>query len=477
MPCCSEGSHASGQRQQFSFCDSRLACFPAKSSRKPRPCPPLSATTTVLVKKEAVQHGGDVAEGCAAGIEVVRHLPTSIRVRVLGPAPCVGCSVDAFIRLGGLRYDVQFSPVLTDEKGMLDLHFPDTSIRSGMTLWSMVTSVDGVSFNTVNTTTCTWGGRGRNATVKLWCRPGNTNLYPNAATQHPGVWQQAELQPQLVAKVAPVALRDTRSHSAAMLLCARYEGVGRWGKDGHWVEDGCHSLRRGAALNLRIAFVGDSVLRNLFYEWCSPRKWAKTLPYATSNNRYFEEYGYYPILPYHTLLPACCGEPDCQQRQAGRAGREGYKVLELALQWKPDILVIRSPIIHHGRSYVSDATHRAIVTRILRLVPNGTIWMSTTPLGSTWTNAHNPWPEQYLDQGTHRRYRLYAMEKEMLAKLRPDVRWWDVWEMTYRRRGECCFVDPSHVWPSNGSNPAIRETRPLTKEWAAMLHTLLHRQQ
>lgn len=216
-----------------------------------------------------------VNKSCAADISVISQLPTLIRVRVRlqGHAPCVGCSVDAFIMLSGLRYDVQFSPVLTDKKGMLTLHFPDASIRGGMTLWSMVTSVNGVSSITVNTTTCTWGGLGRDATIKQWCA---------------GRWQQASIANPTSAGTGVRPMVD----SVALPLCASYAGAGRWcelgqlGGErvplGHWVENGCHSLRRSAVsrLNLRVAFVGDSVLRNLFYEWCSPGRWVKDVPYT-----------------------------------------------------------------------------------------------------------------------------------------------------------------------------------------------------
>ena len=149
---------------------------------------------------------------------------------------------------------------------------------------------------------------------------------------------------------------------------------------------------------MRIAFVGDSTLRNLFGEWVA---WAQdkpctygNIPYSWSHGsvqaKYFETYGYYPLKSFSSKDDkACCGEPDCVHRQQARVPRLGFPALKRALGWPGavdygTVLIIRSPIVHQARAYASDEEHMAIVEKIISKVKPGikkrilTMWVSAT---------------------------------------------------------------------------------------------------
>ena len=231
-----------------------------------------------------------------------------------------------------------------------------------------------------------------------------------------------------------------------------------------WKESGCHSMALGpenfmlaAPTGLRVAFVGDSLLRNLFGAWMDDIG-----DHLQSNSsRIFEVYGYYP-----TVKPGqCCGENDCKQRQFDRTWKHkrGLEdgVLKHGLTWlgmkstkngtvRPSVLVLNSPAVHGARAYVSVKTHMKSVREMLRMVKWGrekfqydqVIWMSTTPMRD-WVPSEN----DYLDNRSDRRYRLYQLEKKLLDTHYPWIYQMDVWNMMSTRRDR--MNDLSHVYPPN----------------------------
>jgi hypothetical protein len=277
----------------------------------------------------------------------------------------------------------------------------------------------------------------------------------------------------------------------------QYTGIGSWTQSaGHytWQESGCSSIVNQAFKdcswkNTRVAFVGDSVLRNLYYEtaiWMDENhKFEYAFPYAIKNMQYFEEYGYYPLQSFKSSTdPRCCGETDCVQRQAARNGKLGLTALNSALGWlkgdptEGNVLVVHSPIVHTARAYVSDEQFRKQIIAILaalrpRLAEAEhdrsllTIWMSATSPREDIT----PEPS-FMENGASRRYRLYMIEKEVLAGAPRALHHMDVWNMTRRRRDR--YFDYTHVFPYPAyATKAGDHNRTISKAWVSMLDTII----
>ena len=69
-----------------------------------------------------------------------------------------------------------------------------------------------------------------------------------------------------------------------------------------------------------------------------------------------------------------CGEPRAEARQSGRRGLIGRLVLSSSLEWvgRDDLTGIRSPALHSGRAYVSDAEYESSMRELFRAVAQST---------------------------------------------------------------------------------------------------------
>jgi len=196
--------------------------------------------------------------------------------------------------------------------------------------------------------------------------------------------------------------------------------------------------------------------------------------------KYFETYGYYPLVD--PTPQNCCGEePDCKQRQAARKYRLGFDHLKTSLQWlagaqkKKGILIIRSPAIHHGRSYVSEESHAAIIRNMLQMIAGSqqsierTYWMSATPM-----KDHSSMVIQekvMLDNRSKKRWHFHKIEQRQLLA-HPSVHFWDVWHMAQGRRDR--FYDSTHVYPYPSYKlKATDFPRTVASTFSSMLKTML----
>ncbi len=244
--------------------------------------------------------------------------------------------------------------------------------------------------------------------------------------------------------------------------CTRNFGQGFWSiltkgytevKDIYqWKEDGCRIVNMSAKYflstlqkNTKIAFVGDSVLGNVYKDFLSflhvPIK-DKEAEYALDNGsalKYFLTYGYY------TFNNTCCGEIDCRVRQQVRKGKLGFSKLKAALQWIRQsancVLIVQSPAIHHARSHVTENVHAGLVKQIIIIMHSVNncrlVWFSTSPMGT-----HIIPKEKYVNNRSHRRWRLYNMEKQVIRN-QADILWFDVWNLFWTRKDR--FRDATHV--------------------------------
>ena len=256
---------------------------------------------------------------------------------------------------------------------------------------------------------------------------------------------------------------------------------------------GAHATDEGRGAAPRIALLGDSTLRNVYYDlvlslrgdealteqYSLPYKYKytytprdkkrthKTRTAATATTAttrlevsYFESYGYYPL--QDTTNPARgCGEDDFVRRQKGRVGRLGFDAMKRALEFVRDsgLLVMRSPAVHEARSYVSEQEHAAIVERMVRTVREAgmddrrVIWLGPTPL-----NEHHPMDlarahategnikKSWLDNRSERRARLAQVQERVFRRLRFRPRRIIVWDMAGTRSDR--YFDDTHVYPA-----------------------------
>ncbi len=401
---------------------------------------------------------------------------------------CTGCRVYGVLRSSDGSKQVQvvadYSPVLTDKVGRLKLTFRVGSFNGiskkeacSLYLFASVYSIRGVETSVVNSSTCQWSLAGDNDTARKFT---DTEIWSGFCTLN-------EVKPVLGAGAIQMP-----ASSPVDSCTPAFRGEGRWDVDlaqdrkttlYNWRPGGCPLpplTSFCSSKKMRIAFVGDSILRNLFFEWVA---WAEdkpctygNIPYSWNHSsmqaQYFETYGYYPLKSFSSSDDkTCCGEPDCVRRQQARAPRLGFPALKRALEWLGEVdygtvLIVRSPIVHQARAYVSDEEHMAIVGKIISKVKLGikqrklTIWVSAT--------SHEPrsLKKKYMENRQARRYRMHLMESKLVEKVK-GLSLLSLWNMSVGRHDR--FWDGSHVFPTN--NRPYSHT--IGRTWVAMLNSVL----
>ena len=434
--------------------------------------------------------------------ETVRHwnnahwLMFSVVVHQADGRVCVGCSVDAVLRTPILNEKMtievvsDYTPELTGLDGRVTLHFKVGTFNvSSLELLAGVSSIRGMDAAVVDPLTCLWSGTNGDVNIS------HKRFLAGMCTQY------------VLKQVAKSALVLTSPRATTKkpkeTPCQQYLGLGIWDvREGRyeWKENGCSTLTypykkctaNGTKMHsrVRIAFVGDSVLRNLFYEWSS---WAMgttggfgNMKYTWHDSiveaRYFETYGYYPIKHFSSPNdPSCCGETDCVRRQKAREHREGFTKLQDALRWLEEVegkggwgtaLLVRSPVIHQARAYVSDVTHSEVVTKMINMLKPGlsvnartTIWVSAT------SRRDHHIKGLYIENRQARRYRLHCIEMDLLSRVSAilGLRQLNLWDMTRGRRDR--YFDETHVWPTY--RMAVPFLHTISKTWTDMLNTML----
>lgn len=358
--------------------------------------------------------------------------------------PCERCSIRAFLWSPNIRVYSEHG-ILTDENGKSDLVFySDTKIRE-MELYVAISSLTDTHKITPNSE-CIYSN-------------GVSNMDRNTLLQN--ICQHEHKY------VGIVQTTFSQLDHGITTVCSDFSGNGYWSLNldtytdvsdlYQWKEKDCFvskltldDLKNNLLPNTRIAFVGDSVMLNIYSDFYLFTKgivdhFGQNIEKdSTIANivelKAFKTYGYY------AFPNRCCGEPDCVTRQEQRAPNMGFEKLDMAKAWLSKsencILVLKSPVIHQGRAYVTGEMHIESVKRILEELKDikcRIIWVSATPMGSHIFNKY-----KYADNRSDRRWLMHVQEKELVANVE-NIIWLDIWNMFWTRKDR--YRDITHVYP------------------------------
>jgi len=251
--------------------------------------------------------------------------------------------------------------------------------------------------------------------------------------------------------------------------CDSFDGSGMWATgikpysdvvDKYiWKQEGCRiphitvsEFMNNLKLGTKIAFIGDSILGNIYTDFKLFLNDEKSNLYLRNSGTGMTfdrsiEFNYFKTYGYYKFNGQCCGESDCLVRQRARKGNYGFEKLQKMKAYLEGnaqcTIIIKSPVVHHSRAYVTEKQHMEtinnIISELTKFKSCRIIWVSATPMGTHMFDKN-----KFLDNRSDRRWKLHVKEKQMVTQ-ENNIIFMDVWSMFWTRKDR--FYDVTHVYP------------------------------
>ena len=218
-----------------------------------------------------------------------------------------------------------------------------------------------------------------------------------------------------------------------------------------------------------IAFVGDSIMRNIF------EMLTMTQRGPNGDNKFFETYGHYPLLSA-THAASQCGEPDFVKRQAARSHKLGSKQLTRAINWlnstpRQRILVL-SIGIHQLRAFISEQQHLELIYSVVAHVKSACKQCILIFIGMTPAVIKRPssWGLLYFDNRNRRRRQIEPAVAAIVESF--NATFISLYGLAMGRQDS--FVDTSHVYSPTRIKTPPRGGWVLAKTFVQVIWVAIH---